>query len=102
DSGSGIYYSATITWQNRPADFSEFLDFVFAALLASQMPIVLASRTHAGEVLWQTYGFRGSESDLLAWGLISAGPLDGFNARILLTLLLAGGVDPLAGARRPG
>jgi L-asparaginase len=59
--------------------------------LASKMPVILASRTKAGEVLRSTYGFPGSESDLLERGLISAGPLDGLKARLFLTLLLRSG-----------
>jgi L-asparaginase len=61
--------------------------------LASKMPVVLASRTGGGEVLRSTYGFIGSETDLLERGLIYAGPLDGRKARLLMTLLLMSGTS---------
>lgn len=62
--------------------------------LAQAMPVVLTSRTGAGELLRSTYGFPGSETDLLRRGLIHGGMLDGLKARILLAAMLTGGADP--------
>ena len=59
--------------------------------LAARKPVVFASRTGAGETLRASYGFGGGEMELLARGLIGAGPLDGRKARVLLQLLLAQG-----------
>ena len=61
--------------------------------LALRMPVVLTSRTGSGELLNETYGFPGSERDLLSRGLISAGVLDGPKARVLLSLILSTDVE---------
>lgn len=62
--------------------------------LAAKTPVILASRIGAGEGFRETYGYAGSESDLLKRGCLSAGYLDPCKARILLALLLADGAVP--------
>lgn len=61
--------------------------------LAQQIPIVLAVRVPTGPAFSSTYGFPGSERDLLARGLISARLLTALKARLLLTLLLSDGAS---------
>lgn len=56
--------------------------------LTKKIPVVMASRTGQGSTLTQTYGYPGSEIDLLNKGVIMAGWMDGTKARIILNLLL--------------
>lgn len=66
------------------------------AELSAKVPVVLASRTGAGQTLRATYGFPGSEIDLIGRGLIPSGALDAPKARLLLALALGNGLDRTA------
>ncbi len=59
--------------------------------LVARIPVVLASRAGAGEVLSSTYRFPGGEMDLLGRGVLRAGALDGPKSRMLVILALAAG-----------
>lgn len=56
--------------------------------VAAKIPVVLASRLTTGPVFTQTYGYDGSEIDLIKRGVIPAGYLSGLKARLLLGLVL--------------
>jgi L-asparaginase len=68
------------------------------AEVSGHIPVVLASRTNAGEIVRETYGYPGGEIDLIARGLVPAVSLDAAHATVLLRLLLMAGVprDQLA------
>jgi L-asparaginase len=61
--------------------------------LAQAIPVVLCSRTRTGPMWRRTYGFDGSERDLLARNLIPGGGLDVAKATVALRLLLARDAD---------
>ncbi|MDQ2917309.1 MAG: hypothetical protein M3R40_09185 [Pseudomonadota bacterium] len=61
--------------------------------LVASMPVVLATRVHTGPAFRSTYGFPGSEIDLVQRGAIPAGDLSSLKARLLLSLLLRSDPD---------
>lgn len=68
-------------------------------VLCGKMPVVYASSVASGPVITSTYGFEGSERSLLELGAIPAGFLSPQKAQVLLSLLLAIGLD-VPGIRR--
>jgi L-asparaginase len=60
--------------------------------LNERIPVVVASRTVAGDMLRGTYAYPGGEMDLLSRELIFANAYDAMHARVLLQLLLMAGM----------
>jgi L-asparaginase len=56
--------------------------------LNERIPVVVASRTFAGDMLHQTYAYPGGEMDLLSGSLVFADAYSALHARVLLQLLL--------------
>lgn len=57
------------------------------------MPIIIASRTYTGPTTRKTYGYKGSEVDMIASGALMSGYLSALKARLLLWALLAQGLS---------
>jgi L-asparaginase len=62
--------------------------------LAAKLPVALASRVMTGPVFTRTYGYPGSEIDLIQRGVLPTGYLSGLKARLLLGLVLRSTQDP--------
>lgn len=60
---------------------------------AGRIPVLLASRTGAGGTLECTYGYPGSELDLLGRGLVGAGFRNALQARLWVGARLAAGLS---------
>ena len=58
------------------------------AKVAQEIPVVVTSRTNAGEGLRGTYAYPGSETDLISHGLVPAVSISTSHATVLLRLLL--------------
>lgn len=59
--------------------------------LARTIPVILTSRVGMGETLRTSYGYQGSELDLVCRGAVNGGRWRPSQARILLQLLLSSG-----------
>jgi L-asparaginase len=59
--------------------------------LTTRIPVVLASRVMTCPVFTRTYGYPGSEIDLIARSVVPAGYLSGLKARLLVGFTLRPG-----------
>ena len=61
--------------------------------LLARVPVVMAGRMGSGYLLQKTYGVPGSEIDLVGRGFAYAGRLPPLKARLLLSLMVAAGIE---------
>lgn len=88
----GLGYAGVVVEAMGAGHVAEWLSDPLA-YISKEIPVILCSRAGDGPVFRNTYGFKGSEIDLISKGLIPAGRLPAIKARLLLQLLLAKGTD---------
>jgi L-asparaginase len=88
DGLAGLGYAGCILEAMGAGHVPEMLVPSIAAL-TRHMPVALCSRTGAGRVCERTYGYGGSETDLLSRGVLSGGGVSSLKARVALALCLA-------------
>ena len=62
-------------------------------LMKDGLPVVMVSRAGSGTTLEKSYGYPGSEEDLIERGVIPGGFLTGRKIRLLLHVLINAGAD---------
>ncbi|OPB31080.1 L-asparaginase [Bartonella sp. AR 15-3] len=60
---------------------------------AKKIPIIIASRSYHGPTIRTTYGYKGSEIDMISSGALMSGYLSAVKARLLLWAFLAEGLS---------
>ncbi len=63
------------------------------AIIAQNIPVVLASRAGEGRVFEGTYGYKGAEIDLIKRGLVPSRSLNALKSRILLSVILGSNIE---------
>lgn len=82
---AGLYQGVVIS--GFGAGHLSFAEAEVAKAYATSLPIIMATRCQTGETARATYGYNGSEMDLLQAGVMMAGFLSPLKARLLLWAL---------------
>lgn len=86
---SGLYDGVVLAGFGTGHVSSEEADII--KLYAEKLPVVMATRSYNGPTTQATYGYKGSEMDLIASGVLMAGWLSPVKARLQLWAYLGAG-----------
>ncbi len=88
---SGIYQGVVIAGFGSGHVSFEEADII--KNYAHKLPVIMATRAYSGPTSEKTYGYKGSEIDLMRGGVLMGGWLSPLKARLLLWALLSAGHD---------
>ena len=88
---SGIYQGVVIAGFGSGHVSFEEADII--KNYAHKLPVIVATRAYSGPTSEKTYGYKGSEIDLMKSGVLMSGWLSPLKARLLLWALLSAGHD---------